>query len=209
MEAARSVHIYFYPAVFVQGVYSYPFLFIFYHLKDLIRFFYNRLANKLYACNLLKLLFDNNIWPVPNVDYLSSTEFAIKYDATKTLEGMTSNMENIWIQTSSKISTDCDRRCLLNFEDFLNSQICELIIYRAFANFIYNDEARRRSTKFQVQVFKMSDNILAAFYLNFIRMGKVKSWSKIMVRCYLYVHSLIFLSLSNFTSSAQESLSNH
>ena len=61
MEAARSVHIYFYPAVFVQGVYSYPFLFIFYHLKDLIRFFYNRLANKLYACNLLKLLFDNNI----------------------------------------------------------------------------------------------------------------------------------------------------
>ena len=39
MEAARSVHIYFYPAVFVQGVYSYPFLFIFYHLKDLIRFF--------------------------------------------------------------------------------------------------------------------------------------------------------------------------
>ena len=51
----------------------------------------------------------------------------------------------------------------------------------------------------------MSDNILPAFYLNYMRMGKVKSWSEIMVRFNLYFHSLIFLSLSKFTKFSQAS----
>ena len=36
----------------------------------------------------------------------------------------------------------------------------------------------------------MSDNILPAFYTNYMRNGKVKSWSEIMVRSNFYFHSL-------------------
>lgn len=53
----------------------------------------------------------------------------------------------------------------------------------------------------------MSDNILPAFYPNYMIMVRAKSWSEIMVRCNLYFHSLIFWILSNFTNSYQ--VSNH
>lgn len=61
--------------------------------------------------------------------------------------------------------------------------------------------------EYQVQIPKMSDNILPAFYPNYMTMVRAKSWSEIMVRCNLYFHSLIFWILSNFTNSYQ--VSNH